>query len=248
MSMAKQSAALAATPVLITRPRAEGEAFAAALTARFGTRLRPVVAPLIAPRFLAPTIPARDYAAVVFTSAQAVEGARRLGVPLPRLAWCVGRKTAEVAKAAGFRAKSADGDAGTLAKAILADRPDGGILYLRGVDTRGNLLELLNSSGIHADVAIVYTQDPQPLTVEALALLRAPGPLLIPLFSPRTATLFRAALPPDTLAKLHIAAMSPAVTEALGDLPRAALVVALRPDAPSMLGAVESLLARLPAA
>ena len=248
MSMAKQSAAAAATHVLITRPRAEGEAFAAALALRFGAQVCPVVAPLIAPRFLTPTIPARDYAAVVFTSAQAIEGARRLGVPLPQLAWCVGRKTAEIATAAGFRAKSADGDAGALAKAILARRPDGRILYLRGVDTRGNLLELLDSSGVHTDVAIVYTQDPQPLTEEALALLCSPVPLLVPLFSPRTATLFRAALPPGTQAKLRIAAMSPAVAEALGDLPRAALAVALRPDAPAMLDAVESLLAGRPAA
>lgn len=243
--MVKQSAA--AIPVLVTRPRAEGEAFAAALNDRFGARLRPLVAPLIAPRFLRPSIPAGDYAAAVFTSARAVEGARRLGVHLPRLAWCVGQKTAKVAAAAGFQAKSADGDAEALAKAIGNDPPNGRILYLRGVDTRGNLLELLESFGINTDVAIVYTQEAQSLAPEALALLRFPGPVLIPLFSPRSAALFRAALPPDTRADLHIAAMSSAVAEALGDLPRAALVTARHPDAGAMLDAVESLLADLPA-
>ena len=232
-------------PVLVTRPKAAGEAFAVALTARFGPRVRPVLSPLIAPRLLTPPIPDQDYAAVVFTSAQAVEGARRLGVPLPSRAWCVGRKTAQIATAAGFDARSTDGDAETLAKAILADPPNGRLLYLRGVDTRGNLLEILESFGIKTDVAIVYTQDPCRITFEALSLLRSADPVLIPLFSPRTTALFRAELPPDSSAKLHIAAMSGAVAEALGDLPRAALTIARQPDAPRMLDAVESLLVGL---
>lgn len=250
MAMAKQSEPLAGqqVPVLVTRPRADGEAFATALAARFGARVRPVVAPLIAPRFLTPPIADHNYAAVMFTSAHAVEGARRLGIRLPSLAWCVGRKTASVATAAGFQARSADGDADALVKAVLADPPNGRILYLRGVNTHGNIVESLNYSGINVDVAIVYDQEPQPLTTAALALLHSPGPILVPLFSPRTATLLRAVLPPDIRAKLHIAAMSPAVAEALGDLPRAALTIARQPDAPAMLDAVKSLLAGLPAA
>jgi uroporphyrinogen-III synthase len=231
----------------LTRPRADGEAFAAALTARFGGRVQPVVAPLIAPRFLTPMIPGHDYAAVVFTSAQAVEAARRLGVSLPNLAWCVGRKTAAIASAAGFQARSADGDAETLGNAILNDPPDGRILYIRGVDTRGNLLEKLQLAGINADVAIVYAQEPRPLTAEALALVTTPHDLIVPLFSPRSAGLFRAALPPDTAARLHLAAMSTAVADALTSVPHAALAIARQPDAPAMLEAVESLLAALPA-
>ncbi|WP_374375961.1 uroporphyrinogen-III synthase [Tabrizicola sp.] len=247
--MARQSEPLAIpqVPVLVTRPRAEAESFAATLSARFGTRVRPLVTPLIAPRFLSPVIPAKDYAAVVFTSAHAVEGARRLGVPLPRLAWCVGRKTAAVATAAGFLAKSADGDAEALANAIQADPPNGRILYLRGVDTRGNLLEKLNSFRIHTDVAIVYAQEPQLLTTQALAVLRSPEPALVTLFSPRTAALFRAAWPRDGQGNLHVAAMSRAVADALDDLPRATLAIARQPDAAGMLAAVESLLAGLPA-
>lgn len=248
MGMARQSDPLTGVPVLVTRPRDDGEAFAAALLARLGARVRPVLAPLIAPRYLSPPLPAGDFAAVVFTSAQAVEGARRLAVTLPRPAWCVGRKTAAAATAAGFKATSADGAAEDLLKLILSKPPDGRLLYLRGSDTRGNLLERLIASGVHTDCAIVYTQEPQPLTQEALGLLRTPRPVLVPLFSPRTAGLFRAALPPDRHASLHIAAISISVADALADLPRAALAIALRPDARAMLDAVESLLAGLPAA
>jgi uroporphyrinogen-III synthase len=242
--MARQSAP--GIPVLLTRPQADGESFASALAQRFGTRLRPVLTPLLAPRFFKAEIPAVDYSGVVFTSAHAVVGARRLGVTLPHRAWCVGRKTAAVATACGFHALSADGDASDLAKLILESPKLGRILYLRGVDTRGNLLEVLEESDLHVDVAIVYAQEAQPLTTEALTLLSAPNPVVVPLFSPRTAALFRAALPADLNAALHIATMSEAVAAPLSSLSCAQLRVASHPDAASMLDAVESLLTRLP--
>ncbi len=248
MQMARQSESKAtdpAVPVLITRPRTEAEAFATALAARFGTRLRPIVAPLIAPRYLTPEVPVHPWAAVAFTSAHAVEGARRLSLPLPRQAWCVGRKTADVARAAGFQAQSADGTVDDLVSAILKAPQNGRILYLRGVDTRGNLLEKLQSSGVDTEVAIVYAQAPQPLSPQALDLLRRDAAVIVPLFSPRTALLFRTALPADLRANLHIATMSAAVAETLDGLPRRALAVARHPDAPGMLDAVESLLATL---
>jgi uroporphyrinogen-III synthase len=239
--MATQSA-----PVLVTRPKAEAEAFAAALTSRLGDRVRPVVAPLLSPRFLDPSIPDQHYAAVIFTSAQAVEAARHLDLRLPSLAWCVGRKTAAVAAAAGFKARSADGDADALAKAILRDPPDGRLLYLRGVDTRGNLLESLRSSGVFTDVGIVYVQDPQPLSDAALSILASPVDLVVPLFSPRTAALFRMTLPDEAHARLHLVAMSAAVAEALAGVPHASLSIATTPDTPAMLDSIETLLARLP--
>ncbi|MFO1203768.1 MAG: uroporphyrinogen-III synthase [Tabrizicola sp.] len=242
--MARQSAH--GVPVLLTRPKADSESFAAALTARFGARVRPVVAPLLAPRFLTPDLPAQDYCGVIFTSSQAVEGARRLGVALPRRAWCVGHKTAEVASKAGFDAISADGDADDLIEVIKSDPPNGRILYLRGVDTRGNIPETLNYSGIDTDVAIVYAQEAQPLGAMALVLLTTPSDLIVPLFSPRTAALFRAALPADAKAHLHFATMSAAVAEPIQSLPHTALVIARRPDAKAMLDAVDSLLAGLP--
>lgn len=243
--MARQSAP--AIPVLLTRPQAEGESFASALRDRFGDRVRPLVAPLIAPRFLSPSLPGTDYSAVIFTSARAVEASRSLGVPLPANAWCVGKKTASVATAAGFNARSADGDVNDLAEAILLSKPDSRLLYLHGVDTRGNLLEILRNSGVQTDVAIVYAQEPQALSPEADILLSSAAHVVVPLFSPRTAALFRAALPETASAPLHFAAMSAAVADALDGLPREALAIASNPDAPGMLAAVETLLADLPA-
>jgi uroporphyrinogen-III synthase len=242
--MARQSAP--GIPVFLTRPQAEAERFAASLTARFGGRVRPVVAPLLAPRNLSPDLPDRTYAAVIFTSAQAVEATLSLVPRLPALAWCVGRRTAEAARNAGFTVRSADGDAAALVAAISADPPDGSILYLRGVDTSANLMEELGKFRLSLDEAVVYLQEPLDLTPVARDLLRTPADVIVPLFSPRTARLFAAALPPDCRARLHIAAMSENVAGALADLPRAALQIAPHPDAPGMLAAVESLLALVP--
>lgn len=239
--MATQSAA-----ILVTRPKAEADAFAAALSARFGARVLPVVSPLLAPRNLTPELPARRYAAVVFTSAQAVEAALPYRPHLPTLAWCVGRKTAQAAAAAGFHAKSADGDAKALVRAVVADPPDGSILYLRGVDTSCNILKFIADSGIEGDELVVYLQEPRLLSPEAVALLTQAGDVIVPLFSSRSARLFQAALPDTTQSRLHIAAMSQNVAEALGDMPRAALAVARQPDAAAMMDAVETLLVRLP--
>lgn len=241
--MARQSAP--GVPVLVTRPLAEGEAFAATLIARFGASLRPVLAPLLAPRNLNPDLPRLDHAAVVFTSAQAVTAALPFKAQLPTLAWCVGRRTADAAQAAGFQARSPDGDAEALLAAIAADPPQGRILYLRGVDTAANILERLTNLRFLADEAVVYVQEPQDLTAEAVTLLQGTNDVIVPLFSPRTARLFRAALPVETRAPLHVAAISVKAAEALGDLPCSTLQIASHPDGPAMLDAVESLLVGL---
>lgn len=254
MDMARQSDAspdlsgdpVFAVPVLVTRPRDQACAFASRLIARFASRVQPVIAPLMAPEYLSPPLPEGRFAAVVFTSAQGVAGAVRLKAELPRLAWCVGRSTAAAAAAAGFETRSADGDAKALIAAILKDPPDGRILYLHGVDTSGDVDKILLNKGISTVSLQVYLQKAIPLGGEATRLLRRRGPVILPLFSPRSARLFRDEMPADTRADLRIAAMSGAVAEACRDIPGAGLVIAARPDAEAMLDAVESLLAAPP--
>jgi uroporphyrinogen-III synthase len=221
---------------------AEARAFASALEGRFGPRVRPVLAPLMAVRTLAPTLPPGPFAGVIFTSAAGVAAALQLGTDLPRMAWCVGRRTAERAAAAGFRARSAEGDADALVAAILADPPPGRLLHLHGEDTRGAVAERLVSAGIETVSLSVYRQEAQPLTPEAAAVLGADGTVILPLFSPRSAVLFRAALPPGARATLLLAAMSAAVADEARAIPHGALLTALHPTAEAMLEACGALL------
>lgn len=240
LAMAKQSSG-PALPVLLTRPKAQGEAFARDLAARFGTRVRPVLSPLMAPSFLTPDLPEGPFAAVIFTSATGVTTALPVRAGLPARAFCVGQKTAEAARAAGFQPTSADGDAEALLSLILANPPAGRLLHLRGLEARGDLAGRLSAAGIPTIGLVTYRQDPQALSPEALALLQAPGPVILPLFSPRSATMLIRVLPPDAKAMLYLAALSPTVAKA-ANFPSTRLITAARPDADAMLAAIAELI------
>ena len=244
--MGRQSTSDAATgpavPVLVTRPEPEATLTSKALIARFGGRVRPVVAPLMAVEFLWPTLPAGPFSAMIFTSAAGVASAGRLRADLPGTAWCVGAKTADRARAAGFTALAADGDADALVDALLTARPRGRLLHLRGEDARGSVAERLNSAGLETVSLVAYRQAPQPLTPPAMELLRQPGVVVVPLYSPRSALLFGDAVPSDLRADLRLVCMSAAVAQDSGGIGGRA-TVADRPDAAAMLDAVGRLLA-----
>jgi uroporphyrinogen-III synthase len=224
-------------PILLTRPIAEARSFAIALTDRFGTRIHPVLAPLMAVEHLAPSLPPGPFAGVIFTSAAGVDAALHAGFDLPKDAWCVGRKTADRAAAAGFRARSADGDADALVAAILADPLQGRLLHLRGEEARGEVAERLISAGIETASLTIYRQRAQPLPAAGAAVLAREGPVILPLFSPRSAVLFRAALPPEARATLWLVAMSAAVADEARAITHHALVTAPHPTAEAMLTA-----------
>lgn len=238
--MTPQSRAL---PVLLTRPEAAGDRFAAELVEAFGDRVHIVTSPLIAPRYLAPDLPA-GAAGLVLTSETGVEAARRLrgaGATLPARAYCVGNRTANAARAAGFDAVSAEGDADALVAMILAGAAAGPLLHLHGRDTRGDVAGRLTAGGVPTSGHVVYEQVPRPLTVEARELLDGGGIVILPLFSARSAALFAATAPHR--AALWVAALSPAVAEAVAGLPVARMVTAKRPDAAAMRDALAQLVA-----
>jgi uroporphyrinogen-III synthase len=175
-----------------------------------------------------------------------VEGAIRLGLSLPQLAYCVGRSTAAAARAAGLDARSADGNAEDLVAAVLSDAPNGRLVYIRGVDTSGDVANMLISNNIPTLSLQVYVQKTVPFERESLALLRQNTRIILPLFSPRSARIFREAMPTDARADLYIVAMSDAVAQAADGIPHGSLVVAAQPDSAAMLDSVESLLAGRP--
>lgn len=224
--------------VIVTRPADQGAAFAARLAQAFAG-VEVIVAPLLAPQFLPHDLPRGRFAGVIFTSGTAV--AAVAGDALPRRAYCVGQATARAARAAGFDAQSADGDAEALLAQIIAAPPPGPLLHLHGVETRGALAARLTAAGIPAQGVVVYRQQPQPLTPAAQTALAGDAPVILPVFSPRSAVLLADALA-GARAPLLAAAMSPAVAAALGGLPLARLETAEHPDAAAMVAAVGRLI------
>ncbi|GAB1478101.1 uroporphyrinogen-III synthase [Paracoccaceae bacterium] len=240
MGMVRQSRAQSLPPtILLTRPLPQSQRFARALAEICD--LPVAISPLMAARALEPILPQRPFSAVILTSETGAELAGQMR-GLPRLAYCVGDRTAAIAAEQGFQAVSAEGDAQRLAALIVARNDAGPLLHLRGADSRGNLAKTLTKGGTVTDETVIYDQQPQRMTAEARALIASGQPLIVPLFSPRSARLFRQEAG-QPAGPLWLAALSPAVAEELAPLAADGLEIAERPDARAMLVAVQRLIA-----
>lgn len=224
--------------LLLTRPEPAARRFCAQFRARFGEDWPVVISPLMQIVARHPVLPEAE--AVIFTSQNAVAPFVALSPAAGRVAFCVGQKTAQVARAAGFSVIEGPGDAQALVPLIRAHHHGAALLHARGQEVAVALADLLNSAGIETKEAVLYAQEPRPLSAEARALLQQPAPVLLPLFSPRSAEMMaQAAL--GVKAPLWVAAISPAVVRAMGDLPAAQVDVAHNPDAEAVLEALARL-------
>lgn len=223
---------------LLTRPAWQGMRFAATLRRRY-PGIYVAESPLLAPVLLQPELPGGVFDAVVFTSETGVASAIPYRARLPRLAFCVGDRTTQVAREAGFDARSAAGDAEALVSLLVHLRL-GRLIHLHGQETRGDVVARLGAAGIEAHGLVTYRQEPQPLTDVALALLQGGAPVVAPVFSPRTARLLTGAVQ-GARAPIWLAAFSPAVADE-ANFPTARRITALRPDEEAMLAAIDRLI------
>lgn len=213
--------------VLLTRPLRDSTRFAARLEGPV------LISPLTEVRYRAADLP--QAAAVIFTSANAV-GALGGQRPASR-AWCVGDRTARVARAAGFDAISAGGDVESLFDAIRTAGEGGPLLHLRGQDSRGDLARRLTEAGIPTVDVVVYHMASLPLSVAAQDLLAGDGTAIVPLFSPLSAQRF-ARYAAGARARLVLACLSGAVAAVA---PAQNTRIAARPDADAMVDLVTAL-------
>ncbi len=225
--------------LLLTRPRAEAESFLADL--RRQAALGPVViSPLMRIVPVAAAVDPAGLAAVIFTSVNGVRcGSARTGLPGLR-AYCVGRRTTRAAQAAGFDAEMAGETAEQLLATLGRVRPAGRLLHLRGRHARGAVADRLAALGLRAEEVVVYDQQACDFTHEAHVLLDGERPVVLPLFSPRSAELV--ARQPRARAPLWIVALSPAVARAAAPLGAARLVIAARPERAAICAAVAGVL------
>lgn len=228
--------------LLLTRPDAGSVRFARAFQARFGQDWPVVMSPLAQTEWRSPTIPEGTWQEIIFTSENGVAGFVRLGARHGRHAWCVGPRTACAARRAGFAVTEGPGTAAGLAAMIAAAGVPGPVLWPRGAHVAMDIPGLLAPAGIHVAPVIVYDHAPARLTVEAEMLLKGTVAILLPLFSPRSATSAGHALSGRT-APLWIAAISAATAEAGALLGADRQVIAEKPDSTAMLGALAALLA-----
>ena len=219
--------------LLITRPEAAAEAFAQQVQDDLGRQVETVISPLIGIEPCEPESPIPDHSGLILTSANAVPAVTRLGIAKGTVAWCVGSRTAQAARALGFDARDAGGDAEALVQMILRHRPAGRLLHLRGEISRGDVADRLSSAGFPCEEIVVYRQNAQALSKEASEVLSGINPVVIPLFSPRTAAILFGNGPFG--APMHVVSMSEAVSEQLRNMNVARLETVKSPDGASML-------------
>ena len=190
--------------LLLTRPRAASERFAQGLE---GFNI--VIAPLMEIVATGAAVDLDGATALILTSENAVPFLPKAALP----AYCVGPRTAEAARAAGFVAEVVGPDAEGLVHGLIERAPKGALLHVHGAPTRGDVVARLQAADLDVRGVAVYAQRPIAPDARFHAALSADR-VVVPLFSPESAALFAEAAP-QSLENATILAMSPAVKQAL---------------------------------
>lgn len=219
--------------LLLTRPAEGAERVRRAVELRLGHSVAHVTSPLLKITDLPFSVP--DGAIPLLTSEQ---GARRAGdVGLTGPAFCVGERTAAMARARGMKPLTGPGDANGLFRLIVDRAPKAPLIHIHGRHVTGDLSDWLRQAGFTASEAVAYNQQAQPLNAAAREALAGEAPLVVPLFSTRTATLFAGAIPEASRAPLRLVAISAAAAAPLEPLGRP-VSIAAAPDLPAMVGSI----------
>ena len=220
--------------LLMTRSKTDSQRFVDSLNLDLCAQATVIMAPLIA---IVPTENSADLQegeGAIFSSSHGVafapEGAGRV-------AHCVGRRTGEAATAAGWQVRHVAQTADELVATIAAEGP---LVHLSGKHHRGDISERLQSKGIPCRRRILYDQVLQALTQTAQDALLGEQPVIVPLFSPRTAA--QLVQQARSWARAHVLAISEAVASELGGVSPAQMHIASAPTGSDMRRGVEMLL------
>lgn len=188
--------------LVLTRPEAQSRALVAELGLEVAVVIAPVmeIGPADAPPDLGP------YHGVILTSVNGVAHAPDL---TGKRVYCVGKRTAEAARAKGGDVVLTTLDAERLVAQIKAEGP---LVHLHGRYRSGNVAERLSSRGLETHSATIYDQAALPLADEARALIEGDRPVVLPLYSPRSAALVGAAVS-HVGPNVHVIVISPAAAE-----------------------------------
>ena len=224
----------------MTRPLASAKRFVSALPAHLATHVSPVYAPLME---IVPTGAARpdiDPRGVLFTSAN---GVRHAGKVLDIPAYCVGPATTRAARRAGWAAEERGASADDLVESLLRNPVASPLLHFSGQHLTGNVAARLTSAGMPTSQVAVYDQPLRDLSEAAQTLLCGEAPVLVPLFSPRTAGHFVSQA--QRLETSYVVALSQTVADSLGARAAKDVSIASRPTSEGMVEGLGQVVRRL---
>lgn len=225
-----------APTLLITRPAPQDAQFADQLRVRVGCNVPVILSPVLCIEATGAAVDPNGVEALIVTSRHALEHIPQTDLPV----WLVGPKLAELAEDKGLRVAHVAEDGTALAAAIGVESPGAPLLHVRGDHVALDLAGDLRAGGIACEDVVVYRQVAQPLSAAARSALTGESPVVLPLFSPRSAALvFDGG---HITAPVVVAALSDAVA---GKVPRGAardIIVAQRPRMAAMLDATATAL------
>lgn len=224
---------------LITRPDPAGILLADQLRTRWGCGVQMVLSPVMTMEWHDDLPDLGDVQTLVFTSQNGVEAFGRLSDRRDIPCAVVGQATADKAVADGFTVILVAEDAASLMALLRQDMPPDPVLHIRGAHVASDLAQQLVQAGLKTREAILYTQRDQPLTAQAQACLSGGTPVILPLYSPRSAKILFSQ--GNITAPLLVAALSANVARNVPNDVVNSVLVADRPNAAALLHRLDQL-------
>ena len=183
---------------------------------------------------------------VVFSSANAVRAFSQCSDERGLTAFCVGGRTSELARAAGFTdVRSADGGFDDLVELIRASAP-GSVHYLRGENVSGDLAAALETIGIACTSSVVYRAEPTNGPDKDVRGTLLSGSLdVVTIWSRRNADLFCESLqrnPDWQISRSTLVCISETALGELGKMGFQRTIIASRPNATQMISGIRAAL------
>ena len=194
--------------LLLTRPEAQSRRVLADVQEEMGENIACLISPVLEIETRDVAVRLEGYVGLILTSVNGVAAAPDL---TGRRVHCVGTRTGEAAQDKGADLGVVALDAARLVERILESGIGAPLLHLRGEHARGEIAHTLSSAGIETHEAVVYAQRPVTMARDAIRLIEGDSPLVLPLYSPRSARLVGKAAHPG--AQVHVIALSQAVAQ-----------------------------------
>ena len=180
-------------------------------------------------------------AVLIFTSANGLRAAKKHNL-INKKCFVVGANTKKIAVSFGYDVLGFSKDQENLLKLIKSKKPTESMVHIRGKHTVGNLCDALKRNQFSCLDIIGYNQEPLKIKKQNLQKIHSGRPVILPIFSSRSAELLQSNL---DLTGFNVIAISEAVAKIVTGVELGELVVSKKPDLNSMQEATLAILRRL---
>ena len=167
---------------------------------------------------------------LIFTSANGLRAAKKHNL-INKKCFVVGANTKKIAVSFGYDVLGFSKDQENLLKLIKSKKPTESMVHIRGKHTVGNLCDALKRNQFSCLDIIGYNQEPLKIKKQNLQKIHSGRPVILPIFSSRSAELLQSNL---DLTGFNVIAISEAVAKIITGVELGELLVSKKPDLSSM--------------